>query len=146
MSFLTRAHLAVSSFYLPRGHNSKLLNVEVLLFFVQSTAGASLLANASPLTLMASPLSVTSQNVTSAPLTPFGMLGGLVPVTVPFQFPLELLGFGTDTAGVTTTSGSTSAAFHHSLTQSEWNSLSHCCMERGILKTEVKKGSAVVLR
>uniref|UniRef100_A0A452FW31 Ubinuclein 2 n=1 Tax=Capra hircus TaxID=9925 RepID=A0A452FW31_CAPHI len=79
---------------------------------VQSTAGASLLANASPLTLMTSPLSVTNQNV-----TPFGMLGGLVPVTMPFQFPLELLGFGTDTAGVTTTSGSTSAAFHHSLTQ-----------------------------
>ncbi|XP_053409977.1 ubinuclein-2 isoform X3 [Nycticebus coucang] len=78
----------------------------------QSTAGASLLANASPLTLMTSPLSVTNQNV-----TPFGMLGGLVPVTMPFQFPLELLGFGTDTAGVTTTSGSTSAAFHHSLTQ-----------------------------
>ncbi|XP_029446211.1 ubinuclein-2 isoform X2 [Rhinatrema bivittatum] len=84
---------------------------------VQTTAGASLLANTSPLTLMTSPLSVTSQNVTSAPLTPFGMLGGLVPVTVPFQFPLELLGFGTDTAGVTTSSGSTSAAFHHSLTQ-----------------------------
>ncbi|KAM6437741.1 ubinuclein-2 [Liasis olivaceus] len=84
---------------------------------VQSTTGASLLANASPLTLMASPLSVTSQNVTSAPLTPFGMLGSLVPVTMPFQFPLELLSFGTDTAGVTTTSGSTSAAFHHSLTQ-----------------------------
>ncbi|XP_014643196.1 PREDICTED: ubinuclein-2 isoform X3 [Ceratotherium simum simum] len=79
---------------------------------VQSTAGASLLANASPLTLMTSPLSVTNQNV-----TPFGMLGGLVPVTMPFQFPLELLGFGTDTAGVTTTSGSTSAAFHHSLAQ-----------------------------
>ncbi|XP_053781901.1 ubinuclein-2 isoform X5 [Desmodus rotundus] len=79
---------------------------------VQSTAGASLLANASPLTLMTSPLSVTNQNV-----TPFGMLGGLVPVTMPFQLPLELLGFGTDTAGVTTTSGSTSAAFHHSLTQ-----------------------------
>nr|XP_012623429.1 ubinuclein-2 isoform X2 [Microcebus murinus] len=79
---------------------------------VQSTAGASLLANASPLTLMTSPLSVTNQNV-----TPFGMLGGLVPVTMPFQFPLELLGFGTDTAGVTTTSGSTSPAFHHSLTQ-----------------------------
>ncbi|XP_040858434.1 ubinuclein-2 isoform X3 [Ochotona curzoniae] len=79
---------------------------------VQSTAGASLLANASPLTLMTSPFSVTNQNV-----TPFGMLGGLVPVTVPFQFPLELLGFGADTAGVTTTSGSTSAAFHHSLTQ-----------------------------
>ncbi|MBZ3871602.1 Ubinuclein-2 [Sciurus carolinensis] len=79
---------------------------------VQSTAGASLLANASPLTLMTSPLSVTNQNV-----TPFGMLGGLVPVTMPFQFPLELLGFGTDTAGVTATSGTTSAAFHHSLTQ-----------------------------
>ncbi|XP_059567908.1 ubinuclein-2 isoform X1 [Myotis daubentonii] len=79
---------------------------------VQSTAGASLLANASPLTLMTSPLSVTNQNV-----TPFGMLGGLVPVTMPFQFPLELLGFGTDTAGVTTTPGSTSAALHHSLTQ-----------------------------
>uniref|UniRef100_A0A2D4IE99 Uncharacterized protein n=3 Tax=Micrurus TaxID=8634 RepID=A0A2D4IE99_MICLE len=66
---------------------------------------------------MASPLSVTSQNVTSTPLTPFGMLGSLVPVTMPFQFPLELLSFGTDTAGVTTTSGSTSAAFHHSITQ-----------------------------
>lgn len=78
---------------------------------VQSTAGASLLANASPLTLMTSPLSVTNQN-----MTPFGMLGGLVPVTMPFQFPLELLGFGTDTAGVTATTGSTSAAFHHSLT------------------------------
>lgn len=84
-------------------------------WFPQSTAGASLLANASPLTLMTSPLSVTNQNV-----TPFGMLGGLVPVTMPFQFPLELLGFGTDTAGVTATSGSTSAAFHHSLTQSKW--------------------------
>ncbi|XP_006884354.1 PREDICTED: ubinuclein-2-like [Elephantulus edwardii] len=79
---------------------------------VQSTAGVSLLANASPLTLTTSPLSVTNQNV-----TPFGMLGGLVPVTMPFQFPLELLGFGTDTAGVTATSGSTSAAFHHNLTQ-----------------------------
>ncbi|KAM6201720.1 ubinuclein-2 [Rhynchocyon petersi] len=79
---------------------------------VQSTAGAPLLANASPLTLMTSPLSVTNQNV-----TPFGMLGGLVPVTMPFQFPLELLGFGTDSAGVTSTSGSTSAAFHHNLTQ-----------------------------
>ncbi|XP_054844059.1 ubinuclein-2 [Eublepharis macularius] len=84
---------------------------------VQSTTGASLLANASPLTLMASPLSVTSQNVTSAPLASFGMLGSLVPVTVPFQFPLELLSFGTDTAGVTTNSGTTSAAFHHSLAQ-----------------------------
>lgn len=84
-------------------------------WFLQSTAGASLLANASPLTLMTSPLSVTNQN-----MTPFGMLGGLVPVTMPFQFPLELLGFGTDTAGVTATTGSTSAAFHHSLTHSKW--------------------------
>lgn len=95
----------------------------------QSTAGASLLANASPLTLMTSPLSVTNQNV-----TPFGMLGGLVPVTMPFQFPLELLGFGTDTAGVTTTSGSTSAAFHHSLTQSKSGSSLACCLvaEQGL--------------
>lgn len=85
---------------------------------VQSTAGASLLANASPLTLMTSPLSVTNQTV-----TPFGMLGGLVPVTMPFQFPLELLGFGTDTAGVTATSGSTSAALHHGLTQNLLKSL-----------------------
>lgn len=83
------------------------------------------MANASPLTLMTSPLSVTNQTV-----TPFGMLGGLVPVTMPFQFPLELLGFGTDTAGVTTTSGSTSAAFHHSLTQSKWGSVSNELMDR----------------
>lgn len=76
------------------------------------------MANASPLTLMTSPLSVTNQTV-----TPFGMLGGLVPVTMPFQFPLELLGFGTDTAGVTATSGSTSAALHHGLTQSKWGSI-----------------------
>nr|XP_033791096.1 ubinuclein-2 isoform X2 [Geotrypetes seraphini] len=82
---------------------------------VQTTAGASLLASTSPLTLMTAPLSVTSQNVTSTPLTPFGMLSGLVPV--PFQFPLELLGFGTDTAGAANSSGSTSSAFHHSLTQ-----------------------------
>lgn len=102
-------------------------------WFLQSTAGASLLANASPLTLMTSPLSVTNQNV-----TPFGMLGGLVPVTMPFQFPLELLGFGTDTAGVTTTSGSTSAAFHHSLTQSKWGSWSYWasqCVRAGNLMT-----------
>lgn len=94
-------------------------DLKVTLVSIQSTTGASLLANASPLTLMTSPLSVTNQNVTSAPLAPFGMLGSLVPVTVPFQFPLELLGFGTDTAGVTTNSGSTSAAFHHSLAQSK---------------------------
>lgn len=76
------------------------------------------------------------------------MLGGLVPVTVPFQFPLELLGFGTDTAGVTTTSGSTSAAFHHSLTQSEWNSSSHYAVGKDacLLNVEIKKGSHSVLR
>ncbi|XP_066452312.1 ubinuclein-2 isoform X2 [Eleutherodactylus coqui] len=83
---------------------------------VQSAA-ASLLANAAPLTLMTSPLSVTNPNVTTAPLNPFGMLGGLVPVTMPFQFPLELLNFGSDTAGAVTSPGSTSAAFHHNLTQ-----------------------------
>ncbi|KAM4650638.1 ubinuclein-2 [Discoglossus pictus] len=83
---------------------------------VQSAA-ASILANASPLTLMTPQLSVTNPNATSASLSPFGMLGGLVPVTMPFQFPLELLGFGSDTAGVVTSSGSTSAAFHHNLTQ-----------------------------
>lgn len=83
---------------------------------VQSAA-ASLLANTAPLTLMTSPLSVTNPNVTTASLNPFGMLGGLVPVTMPFQFPLELLNFGSDTAGAVTAPGSTSAAFHHSLTQ-----------------------------
>ncbi|KAM3914491.1 ubinuclein-2 isoform 2-T2 [Leptodactylus fuscus] len=83
---------------------------------VQSAA-ASLLANTAPLTLMTSPLSVTNPNVTTTPLSPFGMLGGLVPVTMPFQFPLELLNFGSDTAGAVTSPGSTSAAFHHNLTQ-----------------------------
>ncbi|XP_063796480.1 ubinuclein-2 isoform X2 [Pseudophryne corroboree] len=81
---------------------------------VQSAA-ASLLANTSPLTLMTSPLSVTSPNVTTASLNPFGMLGGLV--TMPFPFPLELLSFGSDTAGAVTSPGSTSAAFHHNLSQ-----------------------------
>ncbi|XP_018114227.1 ubinuclein-2 isoform X2 [Xenopus laevis] len=84
---------------------------------VQSAAAASILANASPLTLMTSPLSVTNPSVTTASLGPFGMLGGLVPVTMPFQFPLELLSFGSDTPGVVTSPGSTSAAFHHNLTQ-----------------------------
>eukprot|EP00079_Xenopus_tropicalis_P015779 XP_004913849.1 PREDICTED: ubinuclein-2 isoform X1 [Xenopus tropicalis] len=84
---------------------------------VQSAAAASILANASPLTLMTSPLSVTNPSVTTASLGPFGMLGGLVPVTMPFQFPLELLSFGSETSGVVTSPGSTSAAFHHNLTQ-----------------------------
>ncbi|KAG8436456.1 hypothetical protein GDO86_007520 [Hymenochirus boettgeri] len=83
---------------------------------VQSAA-ASLLANASPLTLMTAPLSVTNPSVTTASLGPFGMLGGLVPVTMPFQFPLELLSFPNDTAGVVTSPGPTSAAFHHNLAQ-----------------------------
>nr|XP_035941180.1 ubinuclein-2 isoform X2 [Halichoerus grypus] len=52
----------------------------------------------------------------STPHRPSSASGSSV-VTASVQFPLELLGFGTDTAGVTTTSGSTSAAFHHSLTQ-----------------------------
>ncbi|XP_018427170.1 PREDICTED: ubinuclein-2 [Nanorana parkeri] len=80
-------------------------------------SAASLLANTSPLTLMASPLSVTNPNVATTSLSPFGMLGGLVPVNMPFQFPLELLTFGSDTAGATTSPCSTSAAFHHSITQ-----------------------------
>ncbi|KAM5148169.1 ubinuclein-2 isoform 2-T2 [Mantella aurantiaca] len=79
-------------------------------------SAASLLASASPLTLMASPLSVTNPNVTTTSLSPFGMLGGLVPVNMPFQFPLELLAFGSDTAGATSPC-STSAAFHHTLAQ-----------------------------
>ncbi|XP_043929949.1 ubinuclein-2 isoform X2 [Protopterus annectens] len=99
---------------------------------VQSTASASLLASTSPLTLMTSPLSVTNPSVTSAALNPFGMLGGLVPVTVPFQFPLELLGFGTDAAGVTTSSGSTSTAFHHSLTQNGGQSQGESKVQRKI--------------
>ncbi|XP_056379753.1 ubinuclein-2 isoform X2 [Hyla sarda] len=80
-------------------------------------SAASLLANTAPLALMTSPLSVTNPNVTATSLNPFGMLGGLVPVTMPFQFPLELLSFGSDTAGAVTSPGSTSAAFHHNLTQ-----------------------------
>ncbi|XP_072276334.1 ubinuclein-2 isoform X2 [Pyxicephalus adspersus] len=79
-------------------------------------SAASLLANASPLTLMASPLSVTNPSVTTS-LSPFGMLGGLVPVNMPFQFPLELLTFGSDTAGAATSPCSTSVAFHHNITQ-----------------------------
>ncbi|XP_069927526.1 ubinuclein-2 isoform X14 [Oryctolagus cuniculus] len=75
---------------------------------------------AKPLSTPHRPSSASGSPVVTASVqnvSPFGMLGGLVPVTMPFQFPLELLGFGTDTAGVTTTSGSTSAALHHSLTQ-----------------------------
>ncbi|XP_073448800.1 ubinuclein-2 isoform X1 [Aquarana catesbeiana] len=79
-------------------------------------SAASLLANTSPLTLMAAPLSVTNPNVTTTSLSPFGMLGGLVPVNMPFQFPLELLTFGSDTAAATSPC-STSAAFHHNITQ-----------------------------
>ncbi|XP_053325023.1 ubinuclein-2 [Spea bombifrons] len=84
---------------------------------VQSTGTASILASTSPLTLMTSQLSATNPNVTTSSLGPFGMLGGLVPVNMPFQFPLELLGFGSDTASVVTSQGSTSTAFHHNLTQ-----------------------------
>ncbi|XP_063282418.1 ubinuclein-2 [Pelobates fuscus] len=80
---------------------------------VQSAAAGSVLANSSPLTLMTSQLSVTNPNVTTASLGPFGMLSGLMP----FAFPLELLGFGSDTNNVVTSQGSTSTAFHHNLTQ-----------------------------
>uniref|UniRef100_A0A8C5PVZ9 Ubinuclein 2 n=1 Tax=Leptobrachium leishanense TaxID=445787 RepID=A0A8C5PVZ9_9ANUR len=84
---------------------------------VKSAAAGSVLASSSPLTLMTSPLTVTNPNVTTTSLGPLGLLGGLVPVTMPFQFPLELLGFGSDTSGVVTSQGSTSTAFHHNLTQ-----------------------------
>ncbi|XP_038639400.1 ubinuclein-2-like isoform X2 [Scyliorhinus canicula] len=88
----------------------------------QATAGSTLLANTSPLTLMTSPLNVTNLNATPASLNSaaaFGMLGGLVPVTLPFQLPLNLLSFASDSDGSTTApTGSTSVTFQHNLTQS----------------------------
>ncbi|XP_073429086.1 ubinuclein-2 isoform X2 [Dendrobates tinctorius] len=100
----------------PMPHRQPSASVSPVAAATVQSAAASLLANTAPLTLMASPLSVTNPNVTT-PLSPFGMLSGLVPVTMPFQFPLELLNFGSDTAGAVTSPGSTSAAFHHSLAQ-----------------------------
>ncbi|XP_072348148.1 ubinuclein-2-like isoform X2 [Scyliorhinus torazame] len=88
----------------------------------QATAGSTLLANTSPLTLMTSPLNVTNLNATPASLNSaaaFGMLGGLVPVALPFQLPLNLLSFASDSDGSTTApTGSTSVTFQHNLTQS----------------------------
>ncbi|XP_069593174.1 ubinuclein-2 isoform X2 [Ranitomeya imitator] len=100
----------------PMPHRQPSASVSPVAAATVQSAAASLLANTAPLTLMASPLSVTNPNVTT-PLSPFGMLSGLVPVTMPFQFPLELLNFGSDTAGAVTSPGSTSAAFHHTLAQ-----------------------------
>uniref|UniRef100_UPI00398F098A ubinuclein-2-like isoform X2 n=1 Tax=Pristiophorus japonicus TaxID=55135 RepID=UPI00398F098A len=89
---------------------------------IQATAGPTLLANTSPLTLMTSPLNVTNLNATSASLNSaaaFGMLGGLVPVSLPFQLPLNLLSFASESAVSTTApTGSTSVTFQHNLTQS----------------------------
>ncbi|XP_077308624.1 ubinuclein-2 isoform X4 [Lithobates pipiens] len=105
---------AVGSTKQPISHRQPPASGSPVAATVQSAA--SLLANTSPLTLMAAPLSVTNPNVTTTSLSPFGMLGGLVPVNMPFQFPLELLTFGSDTAGATSPC-STSAAFHHNITQ-----------------------------
>ncbi|XP_048376954.1 ubinuclein-2-like [Stegostoma tigrinum] len=89
---------------------------------IQATAGSTLLANTSPLTLMTSPLNVTNLNATSASLNSaaaFSMLGGLVPVSLPFQLPLNLLSFASESDITTTTpTGSTSATFQHNITQS----------------------------
>ncbi|XP_073500273.1 ubinuclein-2 isoform X2 [Phyllobates terribilis] len=101
----------------PMPHRQPSASVSPVAAAAVQSAAASLLANTAPLTLMTSPLSVTNPNVTTTPLSPFGMLSGLVPVTMPFQFPLELLNFGSDTAGAVTSPGSTSAAFHHTLAQ-----------------------------
>ncbi|XP_041093779.1 ubinuclein-2-like [Polyodon spathula] len=75
----------------------------------QVTSGAGVLGSSPPLSLMTSPLAVSNP---AGSLSPFGMLGGLVPVSLPFQFPLELLGFNSsDSSGVS--AGST--AFPHNL-------------------------------
>ncbi|XP_051899205.1 ubinuclein-2-like [Pristis pectinata] len=88
---------------------------------IQATAGSTLLANTSPLTLMPSPLNVTNLNATSASLNTaaaFSMLGSLVPVSLPFQLPLNLLSFAPESAVSTTApTGSTSVTFQHNFTQ-----------------------------
>ncbi|XP_078094550.1 ubinuclein-2-like [Mustelus asterias] len=89
---------------------------------IQATAGSTLLANTSPLTLMTSPLNVTNLNATSASLNSaaaFSMLGGLVPVSLPFQLPLNLLSFASESdVSTTAPTGSTSVTYQHNLTQS----------------------------
>uniref|UniRef100_A0A4W3GR81 Ubinuclein 2 n=1 Tax=Callorhinchus milii TaxID=7868 RepID=A0A4W3GR81_CALMI len=63
---------------------------------------------------------VTATSSSAMLATAFGMLGGLVPVSLPFQFPLNLISFGADSSNTASAStGSTSAAFHHNLTQTE---------------------------
>ncbi|XP_028671399.1 ubinuclein-2a isoform X2 [Erpetoichthys calabaricus] len=82
----------------------------------QVTTGAGLLGSSPPLTLMTPPLSVPNQ---AATLNPFGMLGGLVPVSLPFQFPLDLLTFpnASNNAAATGVTTTTSVGFPHTLTE-----------------------------
>ncbi|XP_069765870.1 ubinuclein-2-like [Narcine bancroftii] len=88
---------------------------------IQATSGSTLLANTSPLTLMQSPLNVTNLNATPGSLNTaaaFSMLGSLVPVSLPFQLPLNLLSFAPESAVSTTApTGSTSVTFQHNFTQ-----------------------------
>eukprot|EP00062_Callorhinchus_milii_P023689 gi/632982836/ref/XP_007908352.1/ PREDICTED: ubinuclein-2 [Callorhinchus milii] len=106
---------------LPSPHRtSSVSGINIAAAGVQATSSSAMLASTPPLTLMTSPLNVTSPNVSSASLNTaaFGMLGGLVPVSLPFQFPLNLISFGADSSNTASAStGSTSAAFHHNLTQ-----------------------------
>ncbi|KAG2463523.1 UBN2 protein, partial [Polypterus senegalus] len=83
---------------------------------VQVTTGAGLLGSSPPLTLMTPPLSVPNQ---AATLNPFGILGGLVPVSLPFQFPLDLLTFpnASNNAAATGVTTTTSVGFPHTLTE-----------------------------
>ncbi|XP_054980494.1 ubinuclein-2 isoform X2 [Sorex araneus] len=84
-----------------------------------ASRGSSLNASGASRTSLAGGAGSGTQGATkplSAPHRPSSASGSSVG-TAGVQFPLELLGFGTDTAGVTAASGSTSAAFHHSLTQ-----------------------------
>ncbi|XP_078286660.1 ubinuclein-2-like isoform X2 [Rhinoraja longicauda] len=87
---------------------------------IQATTASTLLATTSPLTLMPSSLNVTNLNATSASLNTaaFSMLGSLVPVSLPFQLPLNLLSFAPESAVSTTApTGSTSVTFQHNFTQ-----------------------------
>ncbi|XP_032869386.1 ubinuclein-2 isoform X2 [Amblyraja radiata] len=89
---------------------------------IQVTTGSTLMATTSPLTLMPSSLNVTNLNATSASLNTaaaFSMLGSLVPVSLPFQLPLNLLSFAPESAVSTTAAptGSTSVTFQHNFAQ-----------------------------
>ncbi|XP_060052643.1 ubinuclein-2 isoform X3 [Erinaceus europaeus] len=86
---------------------------------VPASRGSNLNSSSSNRTSLSGGTGSGTQGATkplSTPHRPSSASGSSV-VTASVQFPLELLGFGTDSAGVTTTSGSTSATFHHSLTQ-----------------------------